>query len=81
MKIILTGPIIPRGDRGAMALPDFGRSANSISTKGGHRGGGGRGADYVPQIIMTPLDFLTFLGPLHTDIEIEILRWLEILFY
>ena len=28
-------PVVPRGAGGAMALPDFGRSVNPISTKGG----------------------------------------------
>ena len=36
--------------------PDFGRSVNPISTRGG-------GANYAHQIILAPPDFQTFLQP------------------
>ena len=47
-------PVVPGG---AMALPDFGRSVNLISTKG---------ADYAHQIMLAPTDFKTFRRPWST---------------
>ena len=49
--------VVPGGAGGAMAPPDFGRSVNTIST---------RGAEYAHQIILAPPDFQTFLRPFHT---------------
>ena len=43
--------VVPGGAGGAMGPPDFGRSANPIST------------DYARQIILAPPDFQTFLWP------------------
>ena len=46
--------VFPGGDGGAMATPDFGRSVNPISTRGG---------GHAHQIILALPDFHTFLRP------------------
>ena len=47
-------PVVPGGAGDAMAPPDYGRSFNPISTKGG---------DYAHQEILAPPDFQTFRRP------------------
>ena len=54
-------PVVPGGARGAMALPDFGRSVNPISTNLPRA----RGVDYAHEIILAPPDFQTFRRPWH----------------
>ena len=53
-NIVNVRPVFPGGAGDAMAPPDYGRSFNPISTKGG---------DYAHQEILAPPDFQTFRRP------------------